>query len=573
MDFSKINLNDYQILAREIVFQAIKNKPKNRNEFQKLRNKIIKARQGRIFHNLYFIKAYNDLVAEGEIDPNPEILQLIQKRSVRTMSGVAPVTVLTKPYPCPGKCVYCPTDTRMPKSYLPSQPAAQRGFRQRFDPYTQVYVRLKALKMTGHQISKIELRILGGTFGAYPHQYQTWFIKRCLQAMNEFPEKEKQKISHESNILKTQVIQSVYGQDQINTLMVKSMVKKSLTWASVMRTNEQAEARCIGINIETRPDFIIKKEINRLRYLGVTKVELGVQTLDDDIQRLTQRGHTIAEVRKATKLLKEAGFKISYHMMPNLPGSIPSKDKKMIRELFENPDFKPDYLKIYPCVVMPKAKLAQVYRQKKYKPYSDQVLKQILLDNLQVIPEWCRVDRLARDIPADDIEAGFTTSNMRQVLEEELRQKGTPVRDIRAREIQNELIIGKNIQLIIRKYDASQGKELFLSYEDIKKDKIVALLRLRFPAQPVLPVLKNAALVREVHVYGKQIAVGEKGIDQKQHVGWGRKLIFKAEELAKKEGFGRLAIIAGIGTREYYRKLGYQLKETYMIKELLKLHD
>lgn len=570
MDFSKLNLDDHQKLARLIVREAVSTTFKNRNAFQKFRNKKIKENEGRIFHNLYFIKAYNDLIAEGVIQPNPAFLQLIQKRSVRTLSGVAPVTVMTKPYPCPGKCIYCPTDVRMPKSYLPSQPAAQRAFRQRFDPYSQVYVRLKALQMTGHAISKIELRIIGGTWSAYPRQYQTWFLKKCLQALNEFPVKEKQERQNPQNKLKKNIIRSPYGKEEVNTLIVKPLISKNIFWNVLVAQNESAEVRCIGINIETRPDFITEAEIKRLRKLGVTKVEMGVQTLDEEVHKQTKRGHTIAQVRVATTLLKDAGFKIGYHMMPNLPGSNPQKDKQMVRDLFTKEEFQPDYLKIYPCVVLPRTTLSKLNKNGQYQSYSDEVLQDILADNLENVPEWCRIDRLARDLPADEIESGFKTSNMRQVLETELIKKNKKCREIRFREIKGEKIDPKQIKEMKRSYFASHGTEYFLSYEDRKNDKLIALLRLRAPYQTFISELKNSALIREVHVYGQQIAVGQKKIGQKQHQGWGTKLLEKAEEKAKKLGFNKIAVIAGIGTRAYYAKRGYNLQGTYMIKSLKK---
>jgi len=582
MDFSKINLNDHQELAREIVLKSVGKSFRDRNEFQKYRNKIIKSRKGEIFHNLYFIKAYNDLIKEGKIKENPEFLKLIQKRSVRTMSGVAPLTVMTKPFPCPGKCIYCPTDVRMPKSYIPSQPAAQRGFRQRFDPYTQTIARLKAMQTTGHPISKVELRILGGTWSAYPKQYQTWFLKRCLQAMNDGPNgNEVQPLLNDGHThgtssddnknrfwIKKQEVENPYGdRAHISTLMVKSLANKPLLWKEVVKENETAKIKCIGINVETRPDYIDKNEIRRLRKLGVTKVEMGVQTIDDRVQEITKRGHNLQAVRNATLLLKDAGFKIGYHMMPNLPGSSVDLDKRMIAELFSNPNYQPDYLKIYPCVVMPRTALASIYERGEFKPYDNKTLEEVLLEQLKAVPEWCRIDRLARDIPADEIEAGFKVSNIRQILEKRLNAEGFASRDIRSREIRDIEFDEKNIELIVRKYDASGGKELFLSYEDVKNNKLIALLRLRFPGKTFISELKSAALIREVHVYGKQIAVGKKG-SKKQHVGWGTKLLKEAERIALNAEFQRLAIISGIGTREYYRKKGYRLKGTYMLRNL-----
>ncbi|MFA6918207.1 MAG: tRNA uridine(34) 5-carboxymethylaminomethyl modification radical SAM/GNAT enzyme Elp3 [Candidatus Gracilibacteria bacterium] len=535
MDFAKLNLKDNQTLARIIVKQAVDKKFKNRRDFEIFRNKIVKENKGKIFHNLYFIKAYKDLILGGEIEPSPDFLSLIQKRSVRTQSGVAPVTVLTKPYPCPGRCVYCPTDVRMPKSYLPSQPAAQRAYRQNFDPYLQVVVRLKALQMTGHEISKVELRIIGGTWSNYPKNYQTWFVKRCLIAMNEF-----------------------YG----------GIKKKVRNFADVVAESETAKVRCIGINIETRPDFINGKEVKRLRNLGVTKVEMGVQTTYDEVHELNCRGHGIAEVKNATKLLKDSGFKIGYHMMPNLPGSTPEMDKKMIVELFENGDYQPDYLKIYPCVVIPKAKLSVWFRQGKYKSYDDKTLEDVILAEMRAVPEWCRVDRVARDIPSEDIESGSRVSNIRQLLDEKL-SGGVSFREIRSREIKAGLVDPEKLSFIVREYTASRGKEFFLSYENLKENKLVALLRLRFPEKTFIPEIKNTALIREIHVYGQQVAVGEKTKGDNQHLGLGTKLLDEADKLAKSAGYKKIAVIAGIGTREYYKKRGYALRGTYMIKKLV----
>lgn len=568
MDFSKIDLKDYQVLARIIIEEASKRKFSDRRAFERFRNGLVKENKGRIFHNLYFIKAYNDLLSEGKITPNRDLLKLIQKRGVRTMSGVAPVTVMTKPFPCPGKCIYCPTDVRMPKSYLPSQPAAQRAFRQRFNPYTQVFVRLKALQVTGHEISKVELRVIGGTWSSYPKKYQTWFLKRCLQAMNEFHEQTAgEKTDSMKKMTKQIDVKSFYGVDRVNTVILKSL-KKIPSWSKIVQENETADVRCIGINIETRPDFIDEKEIKRLRNLGVTKVEIGVQTTDDRVQEITKRGHDLKSVRDATALLKDAGFKIGYHMMPNLPGSTPELDKRMVGELFADDLYQPDYLKIYPCVVVPKSALALDYRKGFFKPYDDKLLEEILLEEIKSVPEWCRIDRIARDIPATDIEAGFKSSNIRQVLEERLRKEGTPCRDIRSREVQDADVDPKNVELVVRRYKASGGEELFISYEDVKNDRLIALLRLRIPFKPFLSELKGAALIREVHVYGKQIAIGSKDIGEKQHIGWGSKLMADAERLAKVEGFKKLAVIAGIGTREYYKKKGYKLVGTYMLKHL-----
>ncbi|PIR54801.1 tRNA uridine(34) 5-carboxymethylaminomethyl modification radical SAM/GNAT enzyme Elp3 [Candidatus Peregrinibacteria bacterium CG10_big_fil_rev_8_21_14_0_10_36_19] len=567
MDFSKIDLSDNQVLAREIIERASKMNFKNRREFEKFRNSVMKERKGAIFHNLYFIKAYNDLINEEVISPNQKLLDLIQKRSVRTLSGVTPVTVLTKPFPCPGRCIYCPTDVRMPKSYLPSQPAAQRAFRQQFNPYTQVFVRLKALHMTGHEVSKVELRVIGGTWSSYRHDYREWFVAQCLMAMNEFFMQVKAgKTDKMEDITEERVIESDYGPETVNSVILEPIVEKSLEDAIL--ENETADVRCIGINIETRPDCINEKEIRHLRRLGVTKTEIGVQTTDDDVQEFTKRGHDLASVRKATALLKDAGFKIGYHMMPNLPGSNVELDKRMIGELFEGDSYQPDYLKIYPCMVIEQTELYEMHKRGEFEPYDDKTLEEVLYEEMKDVPEWCRVDRVARDIPAPDIAAGSKVSNIRQVLEKRMEDEGVRCRDIRYREIGNHNVDINDVQFVLREYDAGGGKELFLSYEDVKQDKLIALLRLRFPGQVFLEELDGAALIREVHVYGKQIPVGKHLIGEKQHIGWGTKLMMDAEKLAKDAGYKKMAVIAGIGTREYYRKKGYELEGTYMVREI-----
>ncbi len=302
--------------------------------------------------------------------------------------------------------------------------------------------------------------------------------------------------------------------------------------------------------------------------MGVTKLEIGVQTTDDKVQELTRRGHDLKSVRDATRLIKDAGFKLSYHMMPNLPGSSVELDKKMVGDLFKSPGYQPDYLKIYPCVVVQKSVLYGWYNKGQFRPYDDPTLMEVLMAEMRDVPEYCRVDRIARDIPSTDVMAGSKVSNVRQILEEKLRAEGTPCRDIRSREIGDEAITLKNVKLVKREYEASGGKEVFLSFEDLTKNKLVALLRLRFPGAVFLKELEDAAIVREVHVYGKQIAVGKRGEGKKQHVGWGGKLMKEAEKLAKRDGYKKVAVIAGIGTREYYKKLGYRLKGSYMLKRI-----
>jgi elongator complex protein 3 len=334
--------------------------------------------------------------------------------------------------------------------------------------------------------------------------------------------------------------------------------------------NESAVSRMIGVSIETRPDYITDYEIVRLRKLGVTKVEIGVQHLDDDVLKLTKRDMKIERVKRATELLRNAGFKIVYHMMPNLPGSSIERDISMFGELFSGKDFHPDMLKIYPCMVLEGTELYKDYQQGKYTPYTDAELVEVLAGAYGLIPPYVRVLRVIRDIPATYIKAGSHISNLREQVEKVMRERGTPPRDIRAREIREGKVNPDDFELVERTFETQTGREYFFSWENKATDKLVSFTRLRLPErtqEPLLPVLKDAALIRELHTYGRHIRVGIEGV-QGQHVGFGRQLLQHAEGVARESGYKKLAVISGIGVRDYYRKLGYRLEGTYMVKYL-----
>jgi len=456
--------------------------------------------------------------------------QILKTRKVRTLSGIAAITVITKPYGCPGKCLYCPNEKDMPKSYLANEPACMRAVLTEFDPYRQVDARLKSLKMTGHVTEKIELIVLGGTWSAYPKNYQNWFIKRCFDACN-------------------------------------GIMSKSLK--SAQKRNETAKNRVIGLTLETRPDFVLPKEIKHLRELGCTRVEMGVQSIYDDVLEKNKRGHKVKEVIRATKLLKDAGFKITYHMMPNLLGSNLKKDEKMFEELFSDTDFQPDQLKIYPCAVLKTASLYKLWKQGKYKPYTEKQLIDLLVKIKEKIPPYVRIVRMIRDIPAQSIVAGNKVSNLREVIARKMKSENKKCRCIRCREVKNQKSKVKSQKLIRRDYNASGGKEIFLSFEDTKNDKILAFLRLRLSNSWTLSEIKNCAIIRELHTYGQTLALSQKTKNAQQHKSLGRKLMEEAEKIVKTETpYKKLAVIAGIGVREYYKKLRYKLKGTYMVKSL-----
>ncbi len=485
--------------------------------------------------NMKLLPFYHALVKSGKIKHSLLLEQIIKKRKIRTLSGIASITVLTKSWGCPGRCTYCPTEKGMPKSYLSNEPAVMRAILSDFDPYRQVKMRLESLKKQGHSINKIEVIVIGGTWSAIPHKYQEWYLKRVYDALNENK-------------------------------------KGAKTLALAQKKNSKAKQKLVGLTLETRPDWLDEEEIKRMRKYGCTRVELGVQSIYDDVLLAVKRGHKIDATIKATKLLKDAGFKINYHMMPNLPKSTILRDIKMLKEIFTNPNFRPDLLKMYPCMVLKNTELYKEFKAKKFKPYTDKQLIKILKEAKANIPEYCRVVRVIRDIPATSIVGGSHTSNLREYVKQEMKKEGTSCRCIRCREVMGDKYNLKNIKMIRRDYDASCGKEIFLSFEDIKNDKLIALLRLRIPSEKknkIFKVLSNASIIREVHTYGSVVLVSEKDTKSQQHKGLGRKLLKEAERITKKEfGLDKITVIAAIGVQNYYKKFDYKIRETYMYKKL-----
>ncbi len=559
--------------------------------------------------NSLILKVYTDLVKAREIINNQAIKKELVKRPIRSLSGVSVVTVLTKPYPCPGQCIFCPLESGMPKSYLDGEPAASRAKLLKFNPYTMVRSRIETLESNGHPVDKIELIVIGGTWSFLPKHYQTWFIKNCFAGANATP---REKV-------------------------------RQMTLEKLQKINETSKSRVVGLTLETRPDFITPQEIARMRSLGTTRVELGAQILNDRILALNRRGHGIDALAAATRLLRNAGFKICYHMMPGLYGATTEDDIASFRLLFNDERFQPDMIKIYPTVVIKNTYLYHLWEKGDYVPYDDDDLIKLTLELKKMVPEYTRINRLYRDVPSTKVEAGCIISNMREVLATRMKKLGIHCRCIRCREARA-LDISSIAQpeLKIQKYATDGGEEYFLTYEieDLSRDnfssrnchissearsddeavsrrkiqqggatkpqlkyddcsrkgyfarglnnKLLALLRLRIPARynetnemtKVFPELKDAAIIREVHTYGQEINIGESNDARRsasliaplsgahQHKGFGKKLIQKAEKIACERGFKKMAVIAGIGTREYYRKQGYERERLYMTKKL-----
>ncbi len=459
-------------------------------------------------------------------DDELQLKERLKRKRMRTASGVAPVAVMTSPYPCPhGKCIMCPggpsSEFASPQSYVGKEPAAIRAAQLGFDPYEQVKVRLHQLKEIGHDFEKVDLILMGGTLTARPLDYQRWFVKRCLDALKEVGE----------------------------------------------------EIRNTGMTFETRPDYAKEAEIDRMLELGATKVELGVQHVNNRILENISRGHSVDDSIEANRKARDSALKVGFHLMPGLPGSTIEADKKMFERIFRDSHFKPDYLKIYPTLVVKGTKLYDMWKNGEYEPMREEEAIEIIAYAKRITPKWVRIQRIQRDIPAQYIEAGVKKSNLRQLVNERLHEMGCKCRCIRCREAGLSRLMGivadnENINFLSERYEACGGTEFFLSYEDVEKDILIALLRLRFPFAPHREELRDAALVRDLHVYGELVALGERKEHSWQHRGYGARLLRKAEEMAIDRGYHRIAVMSGIGVREYYEKFGYKREGPFMVKKL-----
>lgn len=478
------------------------------------------------------VQAYEELVAIGAWEEDPGVARKIRKKPTRTLSGVTTVTVLTKPYPCPGKCVFCPTDVRMPKSYLPDEPGAMRALNHEFDPFHQTLYRMEALDRIGHPTDKIELLVLGGTWSSYRRDYQEWFVRRCLDAMNGF---------------------------------------ESETLTEAQAANRTAEHRNVGLVVETRPDHVDEEEIGWLRALGVTKIQMGAQSLDDEILARNRRGHSVAETQQSVRMLRAAAFKVVLHWMPNLLGATLQSDREDFARLWSDPDMRPDELKIYPNQLLEQAELHEIWKKGEFEPYTTEELIDLLADIKPTIPRYCRVNRIIRDFPSDNVVAGNKRTSLRQDAQRELRQRGERCQCVRCREIRGGNADRKELGFEDLTYEAGGSQEHFLSFTT-QDDRLAGFLRLSLPTGGApdlgLSDLVGAALIREVHVYGQSLEIGDEEQEAAQHQGLGTELVQRAETLAAAAGYERMAVISALGTRGYYAKLGYALGDTYMVKPL-----
>ncbi len=485
---------------------------------------------GGFLNKAVLVAVYRDLVEGGEWEKDPALLAKIRLKPMRTLSGVTTVTVLTKPYPCPGKCIFCPTDVRMPKSYLPDEPGAMRALYHEFDPFDQVSARIEALHAVGHPTDKIELLVLGGTWSSYRKDYQTWFLKRCFEAMNG---------------------------------------TQAPTLEEAQTLNEMASHRNVGLVVETRPDHVTPKELAWLRSLGVTKVQIGVQSMDDRILQMNRRGHTAAEARAAFALLRAGGFKIVAHWMPNLLGATLESDRQDFARMWDG--LAPDELKIYPTQLLANAELYENWQRGEYTPYETEALIDLIADVKTTIPRYCRVNRVIRDIPSTNVVEGNRRTSLRMDVRREMERRGQRCQCVRCREVRGQSVLPDSLNLDDLVYDADYAEEHFLSYVTAD-DRLAGFLRLSLP-KPGAPAtglddLRGAAIIREVHVYGQSLQVGQERNGAAQHAGLGTALMERAEAIAGQQGYRRLVVISAIGTRRYYLERGFKRGELYLVKSL-----
>ena len=523
----------------EIINLILSKKINSKEELHKTKVKLCKK------YKLNSVPPDSEILSRLSKDYSEEeieiILPILRKKSMRSISGVAIVAVMTSPESCPhGNCIPCPggPDYNTPQSYTGYEPAAMRGILNNFDPYLQTKTRLSQLKSIGHSIDKIDFIIMGGTFTSRPPYYKKYFVKRCFDALNN---------------------------------------KESKSLIDAQKLNEKAKSRCIGLTIETRPDwFRIQNADNCLDY-GATRVELGVQTIFDDILYKIKRGHTVTDSIRATKIAKDAGFKVCYHLMPGLPGSNNELDIKSFQTVFEDENFKPDMIKIYPTLTIKGTKLYDMYKKGEYEPLTTQKASSLIAQIKSIVPEWIRIQRIQRDVPSQHINAGVKKSNLRQIIKKEMDKKNLECRCIRCREIGHSSLNkdikldDDNIGFDFTYYNASSSEEAFISLIDEKNDLLIAYLRLRNIEDSHRYELKNnPCIIRELKVVGREIEIGNKEKTAFQHRGFGKELIAEAEKICleyfdKKEIF----VLSGIGVKEYYRKLGFKDNGVYLSKTII----
>ena len=575
------------------IIEIIKKQKPDKNQLSRIKTRLCSK------YRLGYIPTDIEILLNAPIKDIPKIRKYLLSKPTRTISGVAVCAIMTKPIPCPhvkkgiGPCIMCPGGPKsvfgsVPQSYTGKEPATRRAIRNLYDPYLQVMNRLEQYIVQGHVPDKMELIIMGGTFPSFQKKYQEDFVKYAIKAMNDFG-KLFFNGKNGLNILKFKQFFELPGDinnkeriNRIHAKLLKIKNKRNLSLKTIQKNNEKSNIRNVALCIETRPDYAKLKQANEMLRLGCTRVELGVQTVFDDILKKIKRGHTTKDSVEATAVLKDLGFKISYHIMPGLPGVNKKQDLFAFSMLFANSDFMPDMLKIYPCMVLKGTKLYNLWKKGKYKPLTAKKAAELITEFKKMVPEYCRISRVQRDIPTFMTEAGVEMTNLRQYIKGLMKKKGIKCRCIRCREPKQRKI-SKRIGIKMVHYEASNGNEFFISAEDTKNDIILGFCRLRFPNRFLRKEInEDTALIRELHVYGEAAAIGKpqkSKISGKletslkfptngviQHKGIGKKLLKAAEETAKMYYKNKMVVISGIGARPYYAKLGYKKEGPYMVK-------
>ena len=513
-----------------------------------------------------------DILEAATIEEKRSISGLLRKKPSRTLSGVAVVAVMCHPHECPhGRCFYCPKSDIAPPSYTGEEPAALRGRMYEYHPYIQTFNRIKQLYSIGHPVDKIELIIMGGTFPSTDLSYQTWFVSQCLKAMVDFGIVLK---NIEKGMKLKDITKDIIKEDPLysNNILKTFAPTDYVILEDVQKANEISKVRCVGMTFETRPDWCKKEHVDRMLNMGATRVEIGVQTIHDEIYKKMKRGHSVKDSIEANRVLRDSGLKVAMHLMPGL-FQRQKEDLEMFKTVFTNDSYKPDMLKIYPCLVTKGSELYDLWKDGGYEPYTDEEAVELIVEIKKILPKWVRTMRIQRDIPSTLIEAGVKKSNLGELVYNRLDEEGINCKCIRCREIghKDKNYNLEDFQLFEESYTAVEGEETFLSFEDSNEESLAGFLRLRMPSKKVhrSEIGADSALLRELHVYGNMLKIGEKANKIGQHNGFGERLIKRAEELCIDKGKNELIVTSGIGARNYYRKFGYEPKGPYMAKKLI----
>jgi elongator complex protein 3 len=569
-----LNKSDAKIIKKYIkeVIKFIKNNNPSKDDLSRFKIKLCSK---------YHIKQIpNDIQIMMSLSSKDLIKfkKYLSIKETRNISGVSVVAIMTKPLECPGTCIYCPGGVNSfygdtPKSYTGKEPAARRAARNHFDPYLQIFNRLEHYVVSGHVPDKIELIIMGATFPAFDKQYQDEFIYYSYKALNDF----SNLFYDRKGLLKLNKFRKFFElpanvKDELRTKKLHSKIldikKKSIKKLNQeQEINEKVKCKCVGLTIETRPDYGTLSVGNNLLRYGTTRIELGVQTVYDDILKRIKRGHDLSKTVESVKVLRDLGFKLNFHMMPGLPEVDKKRDLEGLKKLFNDERFQPDMLKLYPCMVMPGTELYQLYKKGKFSPLTTKGAADLISDFKKFVPRYVRIMRVQRDIPSKLVFAGVDKTNLRQYVDKKLKSKNIKCNCIRCREIKSGKI--HNPELNVIQYDAAKGKEFFISIDDEESDKIIGFCRLRFPGANLRKeFVGKTAIIRELHVYGKTTAVGNKSSKNVQHHGFGKILMGVAEIICKDYNYSKLLVISGVGVRRYYAKLGYSKEGPYMSKKI-----